>query len=213
MRLDEANETLKRLSVISPSPGIAILTRNWSTGNKYQIGDQCWSGSYLIKLPDLSSLKATVRINEVDISKIEKGLKVEIKPDAFSDSTFTGSVYSVANLAVNKEGSKKIKVFPVEILINETNENLLPGMTVSCRIIMDEIPDVTYIPLEALHKEGDKNYVYKKTMGGFDKVEVETGISNSDYIIITKGLSEKDNVALINPFATEKESEEKSIEE
>lgn len=100
----------------------------------------------LIQLPDLSSLKAIVQINEVDIAKISKGLRVEIRPDAFSDSIFTGKVETIANLAVNKERSSKIKVFPVEILLNETDRNLLPGLTVSCRIIMDKVEDVLYIP-------------------------------------------------------------------
>ncbi len=202
-RLDEANETLKKLYVVTPAPGIAIIGRNWSSGNKFQLGDQCWSGFPLIQLPDLSALKATVKINEVDIAKITKGLSVEIKPDAFSDSIFKGNVNSVANLAVNKEGSTKIKVFPVEILINGTNENLLPGLTVSCRIILDKIENVLYVPIDAVKLEGDKNYVYKKTSGGFDKVEVETGANNSDYIVITKGLDEKDKIALIDPFVKE----------
>lgn len=208
-RLTEAHETLKKLYVVTPSPGIAIISRNWSTGNKFQIGDQCWAGSPLIQLPDLSELKAIVRINEVDIAKITKGLKVEVKPDAFSDSIFTGSVNTVANLAINKDGSSKIKVFPVEILINETNKNLLPGLTVSCRIIIDKIEDVLYVPLDAINEEGDKNYVYKKSGGGYNKVEVETGASNSDFIIITSGLEVGDDIALVNPYATEKAGDDK----
>lgn len=211
-RLQEAQETLAKLFVVTPAPGIAIISKSW-TGNKFQIGDQCWSGFPIIQLPDLSLLKATVKINEVDIAKISKGLNVEIKPDAFSDSTFTGMVNSVANLAINKEGSSKIKIFPVEILIKQTNENLLPGLTVSCRLIIDKIDDVLYIPLDAVHIEDEKAFVYKKTSGGYDRVEVETGASNSDYIIITAGLSEKDKIALVDPFMEEKLKEKESKEE
>ena len=207
-RLNEANETLKKMYVVTPAPGIAIIAQNWSNGNKFQIGDQCWSGFPIIQLPDLSSLKAIVKINEVDIAKISKGLKVEIKPDAFSDSIFTGTVNSVANLAVNKDNSSKIKVFPVEILINESNKNLLPGLTVSCRIIIDQVEDVLYIPLEGIHSEGDKYFVYKKTRGGYEKTYVTTGVSNSDFIIIAEGLDEKDEIALVNPFANEDKKEE-----
>ena len=212
-RLKEAHETLKMLFVTTPSPGIAILARNWSSGNKFQLGDQCWPGFPLVQLPDLSALKAVVKINEVDISKILKGLKVEIKPDAFSDSVFTGTVNTVANLAVNKDDKSKIKVFPVEILINETNKNLLPGLTVSCRIIIDRIDDVLYIPLDALITEGDKTYVYKKTTSGYDKVKVETGENNSDYVIIHSGLGENDRVSLGNPFAEEKKETKAESEE
>ena len=210
--LDEANATLQKMYVVTPSSGIAIIAQNWSNGNKFQIGDQCWTGFPIIQLPDLSSLKATVKINEVDIAKISKGLKVEIKPDAFSDSVFSGTVDAVANLAVNKDNTSKIKIFPVEILINESSKNLLPGLTVSCRIIIDQIDDVLYIPLEGIHPEGDKYFVYKKTRGGYDKTYVTTGASNSDFVIITGGLSDKDEVALVDPFIDEKKDDKKSKE-
>lgn len=202
-RLEEAYATLNKLFVIAPAPGIAIISQNWSTGNKFQLGDQCWSSQQLIQLPDLSTLKAKVNINEVDISKITKGLKVQIRPDAFSDSTFTGYVATVANLAQNKDNKSNIKVFPIEIIINEYNKNLLPGLTVSCRIIVDEISDVNYIPLEALHVEGDKSYVYRESINNYDKVEVQTGPTNSDYVIIESGLEKGDKVALIDPATLE----------
>ena len=209
-RLEEAHSTLNKLFVVAPSPGIAIVSRNHSTNAKYQAGDQCWSQQQLIQLPDLSKLKAKVNINEVDISQVTRGLKVQIRPDAFSDSIFTGTVATVANLAQNKDDKSRIKVFPVEIVIDQYNKNLLPGLTVSCRIIVDEVPDVCYIPLEALHVEGDKSFVFKKSIGGEDKVEVQTGRSNSDYVIIESGIDEHDTVALTDPTVLEdKEKEEK----
>lgn len=208
-RLEEAYRTLDKLSVVAPAPGIAIISRNWSTNNKFQMGDQCWSSQQLIQLPDLSKLKAKVNINETDISHITRGLKVEIRPDAFSDSIFTGYVATVANLAQNKDERSKIKVFPVDIVINERNKNLLPGLTVSCRIIVDEIPDVIYIPLEALHVQADKSYVYKKVVGGYEKVEVSTGRTNTDYVIIEEGLDNDDKVALVDPTELAKKEDKK----
>ena len=114
----------------------------------------------------------------------------------------------MANLAVNKDGSSKQKVFPVEILIDGSNSNLLPGLTVSCRIIIDKIDDVLYVPLEAIHQEGDKYFVYKQTGGGFDRVEIERGIINSDYAVVTSGLGAKDKVALIDPFINEEKKKD-----
>lgn len=203
-RLEEAHITLEQLFLTSPSPGIAIINRNWSTNNKFQVGDQCWSGFPLIQLPDMSALKATVNINEVDISKIKKGLTVEIKPDAFSNKTYPGEVITVANLATNKDNNSSIKVFPVEILLKKSEEKILPGLTVSCRIIVDKIENVNYLPLEAVFNEGDKSYVYKKTGVNYEKTEVETGVTNTDHIVIINGLEKGDQVTLTNPFAEEK---------
>ena len=134
---------------------------------------------------------------------------MQIRPDAFSDSTFTGYVSTVANLAQNKNNNSSIKVFPVEIVVNEYNKNLLPGLTVSCRIIIDEVLNVKYIPLEALHVEGDNCYVYKRSVSGYDRVEVVTGLTNSDYVIIESGLDKGDHVALIDPTLVNKNVDKK----
>lgn len=199
-QLSEAHETLSRLVLISPSPGIAIITRNWSSDAKFQIGDQCWSGYTLIELPDLSGLKASVQINEVDISKVAKGLKAEVKPDAFSDSVYSAEVMTVANLAINKDRNSKIKVFPVDILINNPGKTLLPGLTVSCRIIIDQIDNVMFIPIEAVHSTPETDFTYVQTAGGFEKRDLELGQTNTDFVIVEKGLRSTDKVALIDPF-------------
>lgn len=205
-KLDDAKQTLKNLNVVSPSPGIAIIRENRSTKSKWQVGDQTWSGNPLIDLPDLSEIKAEAEINEVDISKIKLGQKVEIKLDAFSDTIFTGEVIKIANLAKYKDKSNKIKVFPIEILLEGTSKKLLPGITVSCKIIINKIEDQLFIPIEALFNNGTEEYVYLKSGGSYKKKIIETGVSNNDYIIIEKGLKEKDILALSNPFE-EKEKE------
>lgn len=211
--LKEANNSLNKLFLISPAPGIAIINKSWSTGNKFQIGDQCWSGFPLIQLPDLRSLKVITKINEVDIAKIKKGLRVEIKPDAFSDSVYVGEVSSVANLAINKEGNSKIKVFPVEILLKGASKKLLPGLTVSNRIIVGTINNALSVPLVALHSVGADDYVFRKKGNGFEKIKVETGVSNSDHIVITKGLELTDKVALTDPTVVETKKDAKNKNE
>jgi multidrug resistance efflux pump len=199
--VEEANKTLKNLTVTSPANGIAIIRRNWSTNNKFQVGDQTWSGNAMIDLPDLSQLKAIAKINEVDISKIKVKQKSFIRLDAFSDTTFSGSVTSIANLAVSKsDKTQKIKVFPVEILIHGTSKLLMPGMTVNVKVIVDKLPNVLYIPLEATFKKDNVEYVFVKKGTSFEKRVIETGKVNNDYIIIAKGLEEGDVLALADPF-------------
>jgi HlyD family secretion protein len=138
--LEDANRSVNSLFVISPGPGIAILKDNWMTNQKWQTGDQPWAGTALIELPDLNEMMAEVKINEVDITKVAPGLKVEIKPDAYSDTTFSGKVITVANLAQNKDSKTRIKIFPVQIIIDSKSVSLLPGLTVSCKIKINEIP-------------------------------------------------------------------------
>ncbi len=205
--LDDAYETLEKMIVLAPSPGIAIVGRNYSTGSSYQEGEQVWGGQSIVQLPNLRELKADLKVNEVDISKIEKGQKVVLRPDAFSDSVYVGEIITIANLAVNKTNNSRIKVFPVEVLItspvNQTfssTPDLMPGMTVSCRILVDEIPDVDYIPLAAIFEEDGEEVVYVKNANGWTRRKVTLGAKNTNYAIVEDGLDKRDQIALSNPM-------------
>lgn len=204
-RLADANNSLNMLYVVAPSPGIAIIRKNWSTRNKFTIGDQPYSGYPMIDLPDLSKLKVIVNINEVDVAKIIKGLRVEIRPDAFSDSIYSGEIISIANLAMRKDDDSKIKVFPIEILIEEKTDKLMPGLTVGCQILIEEIDNVVFVPVEGLFSDGDKDYVFIKSGSGYKRREVVTANSNNDFIIIKEGVSDSEIIALADPFIDEEE--------
>jgi multidrug efflux pump subunit AcrA (membrane-fusion protein) len=155
-------------------------------------------------------MTAEVNINEADISKVMPGQKVEIRPDAYSDSVFTGKVESVANLAQNKDYKSKIKIFPVSISIDGHSKTLLPGLTVSCKIIVNEIPDVLYIPLESLFREQGIDYVYVKSGAGFRRRDIKTGSLNTDFAIVGEGLDENDEIALSDPFMDKNDKEGKN---
>jgi multidrug efflux pump subunit AcrA (membrane-fusion protein) len=203
--LDDATRSVNSLFVISPSSGIAILKDNWMTNQKWQVGDQPYSGTSLIELPDMDAMLAEVKINEVDIAKVATGLKVEIKPDAFSDSTFKGKVTAVANLAQNKDSKSKIKIFPVQIVIDGKSKSLLPGLTVSCKIIIREIPGILYIPIDAIFKDQTNDFVYARTNSGFKRKPVKIGSVNSDFAIISEGLKENEELALTDPYLNKEE--------
>jgi multidrug efflux pump subunit AcrA (membrane-fusion protein) len=211
--LADANTSMNSLFVVSPANGIAIKEHNWSTQQKWGVGDQPYSGSKLIELPDLDQMRAEVKINEVDISKVLPDQRVEIRPDAYSDSSYTGKVEHVANLAQNLDYKSKIKIFPVQIRIEGQSKTLLPGLTVSCKIIVSEIPDVLFIPLESLFNEQGTDYVYIKSGSGFKRHNIKTGSVNADYVVVKEGLEENDVIALSNPFLNLEEVQEKKSDE
>jgi HlyD family secretion protein len=211
--LADANSSMNSLFVVSPANGIAIKEQNWSTQQKWAVADQPFSGSKLIELPDLAEMRAEVKINEVDISKVLPGQRVEIRPDAYSDSVLTGKVETVANLAQNLDNKSKIKIFPVQIRIDGQSKTLLPGLTVSCRILVSEIHDVLFIPLESLFNEQGLDYVYLKSGSGFKRRDIKTGAINTDYAVVTEGLNENDLIALSDPFLNRKEVVEKKANE
>lgn len=211
-RLEEAYETLAKLSVQTPSPGIAIVERNWATDQKIAVDDQLWPGWPIIGLPDLSLMKAEVPVNEVDIAKIDTAQKVFIRMDAFPDTTFHGIVTEMTTLARNKERGSNVKVFDVTVVLDENDAKLMPGMTVSCEIIVERISDTLFVPLEAVFQKEGKDIVYVKKGKSFESRDVIIGQENDNYVIISEGIEENDQVALIDPFIHEEKQAEKEGE-
>ena len=210
LKLQKAEQTLESLTIKAPSPGIAIIRESWMTRNKFQVDDQAWPGWPLIGLPDLSRMKAEVEINEVEISQIEIGQKATIRLDAFPEASFNGQISEIATLARNKNRDSKVKVFDAIILIDGSDDRLMPGMTVSCEITVGQLPDTLFIPLDALFFKEGRGIVYLKNGSGFEPREVQTGEESENYVVIAGGLKEGDLVALRDPTITPEKEEKKS---
>ena len=199
VRLSEAEHTLSLLMVTAPTPGLAIIRKSYMTNSKFQVDDQAYPGWPMIGLPDLSQMKAFVQINEIDIAKVKVGQQTVITLDAYPDTTYTGRVEKIATLARNKSRDVKVKVFDVTVLLDNRDDRLLPGLTVSCDIVVDRIPEVLLLPLAAVFDRGGKPVVYRRNGRGFDPQPVVLGTESATYVVVENGLSEGDEVALADP--------------
>jgi hypothetical protein len=73
-------------------------------------------------------------------------------------------------------------------------------MTTSNNIISEEVKDVIFLPLEALHSLGDTlTYVFKKNGLAVVRQQVKVGKANSNEAIILDGVGEGDDVLLNLP--------------
>lgn len=198
-KLKEAEHTLSLLTIHAPSPGIAIIRRNGYTRNKFQVDDQTYPGNSLIGLPDLSQMKALVQINEIDIAKVKVDQKTIITLDAYPDTNFTGKITDIATLAHNKSREEKVKVFDVIVILDGQDDRLLPGLTISCGIIIDELDNVLAVPTAAIFEKEGQSIVYKQKGSGFDTQAVTLGEENDTHVIVQKGLEAGDVIALSDP--------------
>lgn len=171
---------LEEFAITAPQNGMVIYEKNWN-GEKRKEGSTISPWDLTVAtLPDLSGLVSITYVNEIDISRINTGQKVRISVDAFPDNVYTGTVREVANIGQEIKNSGA-KVFEVTINLDETDDILRPSMTTSNQIITDAYENVKYLPLEAVHTEKDKAFVY--TINN-EKKYIETGTTNENHIIV-----------------------------
>ena len=116
------------------------------------------AGTVLFTVADLKSLIIRVNLNEVDIAKVHVGQPVRITLDAYPQKVFTGKVTFVAPSA---ELVEKIKVFKVEISLDELSEAYRTGMSANVEILGEKRDKAISIPLEALQKRDGKTVAYR----------------------------------------------------
>lgn len=193
-KYDEMADILAEFTVYAPKAGMVIYKRDWD-GQKQGVGSQIspWDPT-VATLPNLTEMVSKTYVNEIDISKVKVGQKVDIGIDAFPEKKFTGLVTEVANIGEQMKNTNA-KVFEVIIEVNEFDSVMRPAMTTKNIIITHVIDTALFIPIECIHTQDSITYV----VTGSKRQQVIVGKSNENEIIIKEGLEEGDEVYLLAP--------------
>ncbi len=201
LKRERLDDLKNNFTIIAPKDGMVIYARSWN--GKIGPGSQISTWDPVVaELPDLSIMLSKTYVNEVDISKVQKGQNVKVKVDAFTDREYEGTVIQVANVGEQLRGYDS-KVFEISVQINEVDSILRPAMTTSNEILTYTFQDVLYFPIEALQNDSI-SFVYKKEGAKYVKQEVLTSETNDNEVIVEHGLNEKDEVLLSVPNNAEK---------
>ncbi len=155
------------------------------------------NSSSLCTIYDLSSVTFSMNVDELDILEVKEGQKVSITADALEGQEITGVV---TNVSLESNASSGVTQYPVTIQIDQVGK-LLPGMNVTGKVVIEEAKNCLAIPSDALRR-GNMVYVKDDTVteasgnvpAGFKKVQVETGLTDGDYVEITSGLTGSEEV-------------------
>lgn len=204
--LDSTKDDYDNYTITAPISG-TVVSRDVKVGDNIQ---NLSSSTALAVIYDLSSVTFEMDIDELDISNVSVGQKVDVTADAFTGQTFEGEVTSVSMEGTSSNG---VTYYPVTVTLTDYG-GLLPGMNVEGVITLDSAENVIAIPADALQR-GNKVYVKDSGEGtetakasgdspenadsgvpsGFREVDVTTGLVTDDYVEITSGnLSEGDVV-------------------
>lgn len=139
--------------------GYTTIKAEWDEGDDQRIvaeryvdeGETVSANTPLLKICELNPILGVVFVTERDYGKLKLLQKIEIVTDAFPDRTFSGHVERIA--PVFKQETRQARV---ELLIENPEELLKPGMYIRATAILDDIADATILPEKAITKRGDQ---------------------------------------------------------
>jgi multidrug resistance efflux pump len=152
----------------------------------------------IITIPDMTKMSVRVKIHESYIKKVKKGQKARITVDAFPDKVLDGEVTQVGVLpdSQNMWMNPDLKVYLTTVTIQGTNDWLKPGMSAKVEIFVSRLPDVVYVPVQAVSALDGKQVCYLANSHKPEQRMVEVGEFNDEFIEIKSGLKEGDKVLL-----------------
>jgi len=167
--LNQSKDLINKTVVYAPMDG-TISSLSCKVGERV-LGTGQFAGTEIMRVADLKSMEARVKVNENDIVNVKLGDSAIISVDAFPDRKFHGKVYEISNSALSSgaagsnaaaqaaSASDEVTNFLVKIRIVDTVENLLrPGMSATVDIETRTAESVVSIPIQSVtvRAEGGK---------------------------------------------------------
>ena len=173
----------ERLRVVSPIAG--SVTKIDAKDNMH-----VERGGDLISIADLAELQVKAEVDEIDATKIKPGQKVLITFQGNVGRKVVGQVKEVSPVAQIVTDRTIVYVI---IAFNNDSCLLRIANQVDVNIIIDRRNNVLRLPLGSLC-EATPPYTFRNNDGIAQKISIQTGLSDSDYIEVKSGLNEGDLV-------------------
>ena len=114
--LDDANDAFDNYNIEAPITG-KVISKNYKTGDTLSGGQN--SSSTLAVIYDMSALKFTMSIDELDIDKLDKGQDVVITCDSREGEEYHGTI---TNISIQGTTTSGTTVYPVEVTIENVED-------------------------------------------------------------------------------------------
>jgi multidrug efflux pump subunit AcrA (membrane-fusion protein) len=210
LELQRAQNNVNKMVVRAPIDGLVVMqsTRRGTEFDQIKVGDQLYPGMLFMQIVDPSSMVINAKVNQVDVGKLRIGQKARVRFDAFPELELPAHIYSIGSVAKSSQWRPDwVTELSVALRLDAMDSRVIPDLSVSCDVILDEQDAEAIIPREALFTDAAgkpaKPYVYVRDQrGGWQRREVETGLENFTRVAITSGLKANEVVALEPPPAT-----------
>lgn len=204
-RKEKLEHQIGACTIKAPAEGLVVYASSsdfWSRRREpIEAGTEVRERQTILLIPNTSEMAVETKVHETSVDRVRPGQPVRIVVDAFPDTQLSGEVLRVAPLPDPQRGwlNPDLKVYATKVSIEGTHDFLKPGMSAQVEIIVQELHDVLYVPVQSVANRGGKKVCYVQAADGPLQWEVETGGFNENFIEIKAGLEEGQAILLQPP--------------
>jgi HlyD family secretion protein len=203
---EDLERQLKACHIKAVQPGL-VAYGDLDAGSSYNYSNSIEEGATvrlrqtMLTIPDMSQMGVNVKIHESQVKKVKIGQTAFIRVDAEPGIVLQGRV---AELALMPDSSSSrytpnLKVYPCNIHISGAHPWLRPGMNAKVEIVVDQLTDVVYVPVQSVEVDQDQHYCYVRSGSKLERRSIKTGVFNDEFIEVRDGVNPGEQIALALP--------------
>ena len=198
-RAAQEKEKLDKLTLTADVAGIVNYDILRTSGNKVKEGDIVWGKMPILLIPDMSAMHIKLEVNETKFKRIQKDQDIHITIDAMPEVKFCGKIDRKTPMGKPIKRNSKIKVFEVFATIDSLNRRIQSGLSVTCDVILEFLPDTVVVPLPAVFEKDSTKHVYVANGSGYEKRQVTLSYNSDNFAVVAEGLEKDEEIALVQP--------------
>jgi HlyD family secretion protein len=201
-RLEKFKTQLEKCKLYAPHDGLVAHSPDRTPwGRLVAEGELVTERFKILSLPDLAKMQVKVAVHESVLDQTKTGLVASVRIDAAPDTSYQGTVRSVAVLPTQDSGmSSDVKVYDTIVTVDDDVEHLKPGMTAIVDIHIQRLEDVISLPVTAIVQEEESTWCYVMSNNRLQRRDLKLGISNDSHVEVVEGLAVEE-VVVLNPSA------------
>jgi HlyD family secretion protein len=194
--MDVLLDAMDALTITAPISGVVIYKRDWNNEPR-QVGSNIFILDTVMELPDLSTLRAKVMVDEVDVGKVQLGQDAQVAVDAVQGRVFKGKVAYLS--AILKQAAydrpQKIAEALVEFEPSDTKA-LRPGMSTRTQIQVGRHPQAIVIPLTSILERQGRSFVqvWQPDKKSYEMREVQLLMNDELSAVVSAGLQVNEKI-------------------
>ncbi len=188
-----ALDTLNQENIHAPFAGTVYAV-------PFQASEYVQAGDTLLKMADLSHIQILAYFDEPEIGQLAIGKPTTIIWDAQPGRVWHGHIIRVPSTIITY-GTRHVG--EAIIAVDDADGVLLPNTNVTLTVTTLNLPQVLTIPREALHVDGQNDFVYRVVDGHLRKTLIQVGALNLTQVQVLGGIDAGATVALTAADGTE----------
>ncbi len=204
-KLTKLETQIAKSKIVAPRAGMVVYAveegGRYGSSNPIKEGTQVRERQDILTIPSAAGMIAQVSLHESVLKQIEPGQPVVLKIDALSGREFHGRVKFVAPMADQTSfwANPNLRVYRTEVTVEDAVNEMRPGMSCAVEILVEEIEDTLFVPVQSIFRRGEANLAFVDRGGSSEERTVEVGRYNDRWVQVLSGLSEGEVVLLAPP--------------